>query len=150
MKLISYKVWGNPKSTFLDYVVAIFSLGRYSHSEIAFENGECFSISPRENIGRLKVINYKNAEWDIINIPVSEEKEKEIYECAQLVALGCIKYDYLGALTSPLRLCIQKETRIFCSEVVADILMSKGVVNLNRGCSYTPSRLHKQIKQIKG
>lgn len=147
MKLISYKVWGNPKSTWLDKIVSIFSLGKYSHSEIAFENGECFSISPRENIGRIKKINYTEKEWNILDLNVSAETEEDVYKCCQIVSKANIEYDFLGAFTSPLSLCIQRKEKIFCSEICADIFTLKGIFKLERGCRFTPSKLQKTIER---
>jgi len=146
MKLINYRVWGNNKSTIADYIVSIFTLGKYSHTEIVFSDNVSFSISPRENIARFKSINYHNGSWDILEFKTSIEQERLMRAEAEKLVNESTQYDYAGALFSPLKLCIQKEEKIFCSEVCAYLLNKYNVFDLENGCRYTPSRLFNIIK----
>jgi len=148
MKVISYKVWGNPKSTWLDKAISIVSFGNYSHTELVFSDGKSFSISPRDVIVRFADININSGSWDIIDIQVDKKTEAAIRaECEQLKKKK-YKYDYIGALSSPLRLCIQRKDRYFCSELISYILNKYRVKNLDKGCKYTPVRLQKTLRRL--
>lgn len=148
MKLIFYKAWYNPRATFFDKVIAFFSLGSVSHSEICFSNGECFSISPRENSIRFKKIPLNPQRWDIVELNISLRDEMKVYKYCKKIEQKKVKYDYIGALTSPLRLCIQNEDKYFCSEVCANVLSETEIFDLEKGCRYTPSRLQKTIRKL--
>lgn len=149
MKLIFYKAWNNPKATMLDKIVALFSLGKYSHTEIHFSNDEAFSISPRENTIRFKKIDVNPQRWDSIDINLSIKEELQVYKYCVRLAQRKYKYDYIGALSSPLRLCIQNKNKYFCSEICANILQEQNIFQLEKGCKYTPVRLSKEILKIK-
>jgi len=147
MKLITYKVFNNPKSTFLDKLIGLVTLSNYSHSELLFDDGMCFSISPRENKLRLKKITLGD-QWDIQDLDLSTVQVKKARMlCEQLTRLP-YTYDYKGAITSPLMLCIQDDLKMFCSEVCVFVLDAVKIRPVfQRGCKYTPSRLRKVIKE---
>lgn len=142
MKLAFYKAF-QPKATFLDKSVAIASGGLYSHVELVFPNDVCFSISPRENKGRFKRIKLNPEQWDIIELDSSLNYKQIMKDCSFYLNF---KYDYIGALFSVTPFCIQKNSRIFCSEVVSNILNQYFVYFfIEDGCKYSPSRLHYAI-----
>jgi len=146
MKLAFYKAFQN-NATALDIAIAIASGGKYSHVELVFSNEESFSISPRDKVGRFKDIVFHPDRWDFIELNIEAGVELVIREEANKL-LG-LSYDYIGALTSVLPICIQENDKIFCSEAVANILRySVKYSYLRDGCKYSPVNLHKEILQI--
>jgi len=142
MKLAFYKAF-QPKATWIDNTIAIFSGGKYSHVEIVFPDGECFSISARDGKGRFKNIPIDNDRWDILEIYPAEPKR--IREDAE--EFEGYKYDYLGAIFSVAPFCFERSTRIFCSEVITNILRRYPSYSfLEEGCNYSPSRLYKELE----
>jgi len=146
MKVAFYKAF-QPKATFLDKIIAIFSFGRYSHVELVFPNGDCFSISPRDKKGRFKKISLNEEQWDIIELDgaidarLLRRKAKTFLD---------YKYDYIGAIFSIMPFCIQKNKRIFCSEVVANLLKKSPIYSgLRDGCIYSPSELYEELNRRK-
>jgi hypothetical protein len=144
MKVTFYKAW-QKRATWLDKAIAVFSFGNYSHAELQFPNGECFSISARDKKVRFKKINIDNDRWDTVKLtkPVDEKLLRE-----KALKYTGHRYDYLGALTSITPICIQKENKCFCSEVIVDLLRQMPEYSyLKKGCNYSPSRLHKILKK---
>lgn len=143
MELAFYKAF-QPKATITDNIIALASFGKYSHVEIVFPD-ECFSVSARDKVGRFKKIDVNSGSWDILelhpDIPCEDLRENASKY------LG-YKYDYLGALFSITPLCIQRDDKIFCSEVVTNLLNKYPVYNLGDGCKYSPSELYSQIQRI--
>jgi len=145
MKVAFYKAF-QPKATFLDKIIAIFSFGRYSHVELVFPNGDCFSISPRDNGGRFKKISLNEEQWEIIELDSVVDARMLRARAKKFVGF---KYDYIGAIFSIMPFCIQKNKRIFCSEVVANLLRNSPVFsNLRDGCIYSPSELYRELKDV--
>lgn len=143
MYLASYRAF-NPHATWLDNLIGIVSLGKYSHSELVFSDGVCFSISPRDNKGRFKHIDLSGTQWDLLPLSISFEEEVVIKRLCN--AYIDIPYDYIGALTAPLRLCLHSTQHIFCSEVCAKVLLNLPRYSyLGRACGYTPARLKKDV-----
>ncbi len=143
MKLISYKVWDNPNADWFDKLVGIVTIGNFSHNELVFDNGDCFSISARDSGGRFKKINIKSESWDVIELPNIIDAKVRL-EAKKLVG---VKYDHIGAITSPFRLCLHLRDKIYCSEVCGNLLRNNGL-KLEKGCKYTPKRLRNEIKKI--
>jgi len=145
MKIAFYKAF-QKKATMLDNLIAVFTFGRYSHVELYFSNGESFSISPREGESRFKVIDYTPEAWDILDLKLTEDEEKKLYAIAKNEYLG-FKYDYIGAVFSASPVCIQKDERLFCSEVATNIIRrNRRYYFLRDGCRYSPNELYKKIK----
>lgn len=146
MKLAFYKAFCD-NATLLDIAIGIATLGKYSHVELVFSNGESFSISPRDNGGRFKVIDFDDEYWDLVELDISPEEE-ELLKLESFNHLG-MEYDYIGALFSATPFCIQSRRRIFCSEVVVNILVqSPRFRHLGDGCKYSPSGLSTIINNI--
>jgi len=148
MKLISYKVWGNPKARVWDYIISIFTLGEYSHSELVFSDGMSFSISNRLKTPKFKNIDINSGSWDIIDFEVAPNIEQKIKRLCLYKQKQKFTYDYKGAFFSPLRICKHYKNKYFCSELVVDVLRDY-IFDLQPGCKYTPSRLQKTIQTIK-
>ena len=144
MKVAFYNAW-QPKATLLDKAIAVFSFGGYSHAELVFPSGECFSISARDKSVRFKKINIDNSRWDTEDI--NEEVDPALLREAAKDYLGQ-EYDYIGALTSIAPMCFQKPNKSFCSEVIVNLLRNTPqYCHLKKGCNYSPSALQKLLQQ---
>ena len=145
MKVYAYKAFGHPKTTLLDNVIGVTSFSKYSHTELVFSDGVCFSASGRDHGARFKDINPHPDRWDIFDLDITEEEEEHIRFMAKLYVKKKIKYDYFGAVTSGLHLCLLNKT-YFCSEIVAVLL---GFIFEMDGfpCKYTPGKLVAYVKK---
>ena len=93
--------------------------GPYSHVELVFSDGECFTSSPRDGGVRFKTIPLSD-KWTVIDIG-NKEKEAAVKECCRK-QLGK-KYDWLGAFGCGIGLSwLTSEDKWFCSEIVGFIL----------------------------
>jgi len=146
MRIAFYNAW-QPKATKLDKVIAIATFGMFSHVELVFSNWKWFSISPRENTARFKKIHANKQSWEYIYLDdITPDEELQLYNEA-IKYLGT-KYDYIGALFSTMPFCIQKEDRVFCSEVTVDILRTLPKFSfLKKGCIYSPNDLYRSLKK---
>jgi len=146
MKIAFYKAF-QPKATALDKTVAVCSFGKYSHVELVFSDGTCFSVSPRDGGARFKKIHLSEQTWKIIDLPITDHAEKEIRDIAKNY-IG-YKYDYIGAIFSVMPICIQKNNRLFCSEIATNLLNHCIYYNkLGDGCKYSPNDLYKKLKEL--
>jgi hypothetical protein len=75
MRIAFYKA---TNGNYLDKIIAwwtrpsffkVFTPANYSHVEMVFSNGECFSSSPRDGGARWKNIDVESGNWDFINTP---------------------------------------------------------------------------------
>lgn len=144
MKLAFYRAF-QERATIADRVIAVATVGKYSHVEMIFDDGISFSISGRDKGSRYKDIKYTDAQWDIIDLNMDQEQEDIIRQTIDREYLN-LQYDYIGALTSPLPFCIQKSSKIFCSELTVNLLrMFPEYDFFKRGCQYSPNALHSNI-----
>lgn len=123
MKLAFYKS-NAPKKEKLDVMIDKVTGGYgYSHVELVFSDGVCFSSSPREGIVRYKKIDVSDAlSWTVIDVPIchiyDENRSRRIAD----KLIGC-KYDYKGIVLDQLiPLSIDNGDKWWCSEVVAYVL----------------------------
>ena len=142
MRLAFYKAFQS-KGTMLDKTIAVASLGRFSHVEMVFPDGKCFSISPRENVVRFKNIELDPKQWELIDLKPTLDIDK-IYE--KINDFDKYKYDYFGAIFSITPLCLQLKNKVFCSELVTDVLRAQAPYYfLREGCKYSPNELYELI-----
>ncbi len=144
-KLAFYKAF-QPKATLLDKIIAFFSGGLYSHVELVCPDGKCFSISPRENKTRIKRINLNNRTWEVVSIGELDQDivQKEIEKYKNKT------YDYIGAIFSVLPICFQKEGKVFCSELVTNILRkTPEYCRFESGCKYSPNELYEEVQELR-
>jgi len=141
MKFIAYKAFGNEKSKALDIAIAITSFSNYSHTELMFSDGMCFSSSGRDNGVRYKKIIPDPKRWDIFELDLTEEEESHIRYLADMYIKKRTRYDYLGALACGFHLCLMNK-RSFCSEIVSELL---SYIYVLKGfpCHYSPGKLVK-------
>ena len=139
MKLYAYKAFGHSKTQLLDYAIGITSFSRYSHTELVFSDGVCFSASGRDDGARFRDLTPHPDRWDIFDLEITEEEEQHMRFMAELYVKKKIKYDYFGAVTCGFHLCLLNK-KFFCSEIVAELL---GFIFEMEGfpCTYSPGRL---------
>jgi len=147
MKLAFYNVF-QPNATFMDKVIVLFgSLGKVSHVEGVFSNGEWFSISPREKTARFKFIEPKPESWTYIELDLDADAEYRLRRKCQ-GKIG-VKYAFIGAILSVTPLCFVVDQREFCSRMWTNFLIEEGF-KLDPGCKNSPEELYQQLlKQIK-
>jgi hypothetical protein len=113
--------------------------GKYSHTEIVFDDGWCFSASPREKYTRWKLIDFNENNWDFIQLDDSYNY--------RMIASHCMRedhklYDYIGILfTFIVPIDYETKSRWFCSELAAKL-----VFNFEHSNRYSPNSLYKKIK----
>jgi hypothetical protein len=132
------------KRLWLDWVIAIVSLGRHSHVELV-DGDDWFSISPRTGEAGVRQIKPKAGRWEFLELPLDQFDEwivKSLFN-----EYKGKRYDYIGAVFSITKLCIQKPDKVFCSEVCVDILNKTYKYRyLGDGCKYSPAKLYKKVK----
>lgn len=134
MKIAFYKArHGN----LYDKIISIITLSKYSHCEIVFPNGECWSSSSRDGGVRCKFINLDN-HWDVFNINKSFDQStiKNWF-----LDNNQDSYDWFGAFGSTIRLNSSSENKKFCSYVCAIVLGLNPII--------TPGSLFDKLKKLK-
>ena len=113
------------KGDWVDWIVRKWTKSIYSHCEVVIGD-EWFSSSPRDGGVRMKKIEYKPEDWDLVEYKgVSETAVHELYSKTK----GC-KYDFVGILLSQwLPLGLQSQGKWYCSEWSAKLKYSKTNVN---------------------
>jgi len=109
-----------------DWVIALFSRGRYSHCELVFNAYTWFSSSSRDGGTRFKCIDPKPGVWDFLELDLTGKQaalalEKCHEEC------GC-KYDWLGVFRFAFPFFRENSAKWFCSEVCAAALQEAGLL----------------------
>lgn len=140
MKSIQIAFYIAKHGTILDKLIAFLSSGKYSHAELVFPDGDCFSASCRDKGTRFKKIDFHPDRWDFITINVCNPEFDKLKDFC-LKELGK-KYDYLGALGIILPLK-QSNNKWFCSEIVVSSLQSINLFVGLKASSVSPNKLHK-------
>ena len=115
MMLAFYKAEHGTK---IDKIVAAAIGSEYSHVELVFSDGICFSASPRDKGVRFKTINLDNGKWDLYKI------DKQFYEemlKKQVKRFEGQPYDTLGAIGSGIGIPLYSTKKKFCSLIIACI-----------------------------
>jgi hypothetical protein len=114
------------RGTWIDRLIGSYDRGPYSHVELVFSNGVCFSSSYRDGGTRFKQIDLDDGKWDVFDLPrVSDSDEDDLW-------LWCrdqagVKYDLIGVLAFKLPFR-QDGRRWFCSEVCSTGLIREGAM----------------------
>lgn len=126
VQLAFYKAKGD----WVDWIVRKWTKSIYSHCEVVIGD-TWFSSSPRDGGVRMKKIEYKPEDWDLVEYKgVSEVAVHELYRKTK----GC-KYDFVGILLSQwLPLGLQSQDKFYCSEWSASLLFPK--TNISPGELY--------------
>lgn len=121
MKLAFYKA---KHGTIVDKLVAAVIDSEYSHVELVFSDGICFSASPRDKGVRFKQIDINNGKWDLYRI------EKPFYEdllIKQVEKFEDQPYDTLGAIGSGIGVPLYAANKKFCSLIIACIFKLENI-----------------------
>ena len=147
MKMAFYKAW-QPKGSYVDKLISIFTLGPYSHTELVFSDGISFSISGRSEGARFKKIDLVLERWVTIDLDITDFNETKMRERAENI--NGIEYDYLGAfLCRKTPWCIHTKNKLFCSEVSTNLIRQyTGYKFFDKGCRYSPMRLFRNLKHL--
>lgn len=142
MKVAFYKA---KSGDWLDRLISIATLGPYSHCELVFSDGMCFSSSPRDGGTRLKLINFKPDHWDFVEFDIDYKTERGVYRfCKACVG---IDYDWWGVLC-PFGV-LQDEDKWYCSEIITSIMWVWDLMptRINTGhIQISPNTLYRKIR----
>lgn len=141
--LAFYIGWGGSVVAHLgDFLIRVATRSRTSHVELIPEKAEiggtyvAYSSSLRDGGVRAKEIGFKEGKWIMVHVSANVEQIKHKFD-----RIRGKKYDYLGALFSPL--CLSEnvfgEDKIFCSESAAYFL------DLEKPWTYSPGHLKRKI-----
>ena len=109
----------------IDRLINAFSFrGGFSHAELVFDSGKCFSSSAQDRGTRFKGIELKPDRWELIDVPTTEREEDTVFEFCRR-QLGK-KYDWRGVFGMILPLHCDMKKRLFCSETVVAALQQIG------------------------
>lgn len=124
-----------------DKLVALWTWGPYSHCELVFSDGECFSASPRDGGTRFKNIEFVPERWDFLEIPVRDEEEIREWCRTQEGR----KYDWLGILGFILTIRrLEDRDKWYCSEICFHALSKfNSSIPRTRYRRFDPNRLYK-------
>jgi uncharacterized protein YycO len=124
-----------------DYLVALFTMGRYSHCEYMFSDGMWFGSSPRDGGVRYKQIKPAESHWVFLDLPVSGEEEVKLREwCDGEVG---DEYDWKEVLRFVLPWLTKDKERWFCSEIVLAGLQQLGLFRKYHQEEVSPNFLYK-------
>lgn len=115
---------------FSDWLISTWTQGPFSHVELQFSDGICFSASKRDGGTRFKKIDVIPEHWAKINVNCNENKIRDWCQNQ----LGC-KYDLLGVLGLALHIKYKNKKQWFCSELVGEALRVGGLIKLNKPLS---------------
>jgi hypothetical protein len=144
MKLAAYKAWA-PGTGLISKLIALRHLGRYSHVELVFSDGVCYSSSAQDGGVRFRRIRLNPRRWDTFDLPwVTPEHEVRM----RAWGLGRVDrcYDWHGVLRFVLPWLRQRPDEQFCSEECLTMLRTQGYLTHVAPSTVWPSRLVKIIK----
>lgn len=119
-------------------LVRWWTRGPYSHVEVVFSDGLCGSASYIDGGVRYKRMDFDQAKWDILPLPVGWEAEARRYFDAH-EGEG---YDLLGNLHFLLGFVSDDRGRKFCSEAAAEAL------GLQQGWRFEPNALYRVVQRL--
>lgn len=131
-------------------IIAIYTLGPFSHSEIVFSDGQWFSSSPRDGGVRYKKINPKPDHWEFIEIPITEQQEERMRRwCDRQVGLP---YDWYGVFrfAFPWLSRSQHRRKWFCSEISIASLQRAQILRNVKPYRMCPNKLYRLLYPIFG
>ena len=135
MKMIFYK----GKGTWIDRLIRWWTGGKYSHCEIMFSDGLCFSSSSRDKGTRFKEIDMQFGHWDIVELhDVTIEEEDKIREWCK--SKEGKPYDYLGLLGFVFFADFDDKKKYYCSEICLKAMEIIGRISYEKRVSPTYMR----------
>lgn len=94
--------------------------GPYSHVELVFSDGRCFSASGHDGVARWKVQDLSTA-WDFVSIP-GVTVEQETTAAAFVDPLHGTRFDYMAIYSFVLPFLPDDPARWYCSELCLVVL----------------------------
>lgn len=141
MKILFYKAkYGN----YTDRVISLWTKGPYSHTELQFSDGICFSSSLWDGGTRFKNINIKPERWDSIELDIKNEYKIRSF-CESQVKLP---YDLRGIFGLAIKVKLAEKKKWFCSEICCYALNLAGIL-VGVDPNISPNLLYKTIKTEK-
>lgn len=127
MRLAFYRS-DSPGSQLWDKLIAAYTNGKFSHVELLFDSGRCFSSSPRDGGCRWKTIENINdpATWTLVDLGKDDFDDAVSWFCQ---SQNGKPYDWLGIAGFPfpfVRTFDHPRRRWFCSEICAAALQAGG------------------------
>lgn len=124
------------------FVIRLYTRGPFSHCELVFSDGQCFSSQEGEG-SRFKLIDLKPAEWDLVDVLTDERVESQVRAFCESEK-GC-EYDWRGISFSflPIPIGWQHPDKWFCSEICTAGLQVAGYMRGYTPASVSPNQLYK-------
>jgi len=135
-----------PRSIYA-HIIRLWTFGKYSHSEIVFSDGKCFSSDEADGGTRFKDMAMSADDWDLLAIPCSSQQEKRVRAFCE--EEDDLKYDKVGIGFSflPIPIGWQSANRWFCSELCVAALQQIGFLTGYTPASISPNKLYKLLKK---
>lgn len=119
--------------------------GRFSHVELVFSDGVCFSSSATDGGTRFRELDLNPEEWEFVPVQLSPDVEARVREFCKAEE-GC-RYDWRGIGFSflPIPIGWQHAEKWFCSEVCTAALQVAGYLRGYTPASLSPNGMHKKL-----
>jgi hypothetical protein len=108
-------------------LITLLTMGPYSHCELFFSDGTCFSASGRSTPAvRFVAQPLRRDRWDLIELPFSPEQELHLYRfCARYIDLA---FDWHGIFKFICPWLKDRANRYYCSEICILALQNMGLL----------------------
>ena len=126
-------------------IVQLWSWSKYFHSEIIIDNN-WISSGPSHGGVYIHKLQPLRKEYDYIEIEVDAKKLESVMKFIES-QLGS-EYDWTGVFLLGLNSNAHNESKWFCSEICAEILLRFGVKLKLASNQYTPNGLRKELKWL--
>lgn len=139
MQLLFYKGAGS----LVDALIRFWTWGPYSHVEVRFRDGMCFTASPRYGTIMRRLEPYGDV-WDLCHVESSYSDEQDVRGWCRTQLHK--PYDYLGLFGLSLRhKRLQDPERWYCSEICGEVLRRVGCESLPEQLS--PNAMAREISK---
>ena len=119
---------------------------RYTHIELIFEDWQAFSSSELDKWVRFKQIDFKQENWDFIDIEVSEKKYNKVLEFCESKTWN--EYNWYGIIFAQIfNLNWKWNEDYFCSEIVTRVLQEIGLFCTESALFVCPARLAQLLEE---
>ena len=142
MKIAFFKT-----ESFRDVLVTWLTLGPYSHCELIFSDGQCFSSTPINNAGvrfapAAEVLT-NLSKWYFLDLPLNTSEEEQLRAWCN-GEVGC-PYDWNDIFRFGLKFLPEDPNAWFCSELCLAGLQQIGMFKGLKACNYSPNRYYKLL-----
>lgn len=134
------------KGDWLDWLIGICTLSKYSHVELVFYDGMSFSSTAKDGV-RFAKIEFDD-KWDVLDYPVLPIYESVMRDFAE--AQNGKKYDWMGIVGFVIPIHEDRK-RWFCTEVIVAAFQRVGLfAKLTPPSRVIPIRLYKAARKVLG